>query len=113
MHPRVKGLHGSASRSSVPLIMTMQQLLEEYDLDLDDVRWYLALSEAERLIAYKDRPLDLAREIWAGRLEAELYNMEERYLADRDERLANKLTSEHRIREELGEVRVAKRRRQR
>ena len=113
MHASVKGLHGATRRSSVPLNMTMQQLLEEYDLNLDDVRWYLALSQADRLISYKERPRDLALEIWAGRLEAQLYNMEERFLADRDERLANKLTSEHRIREELGEIRIAKRRRQR
>jgi hypothetical protein len=90
----------------------MQQLLDEYDLTLDDVRWYIALTQAHRLLRYKDQPRELAREIWAGRLEADLYNMEERFIADRDERLANKVTSEHRVREELTEIRAAKRKRQ-
>lgn len=92
--------------------MTVQQLLEEYDLSLDDVRWFLSRQEAERLLSYRKEPENLAREIWAGRLEAGLYNMEERHVAELAERLEGNLTSEQRVREHLGEIRAAKRARE-
>jgi hypothetical protein len=93
--------------------MDVSTLLDEYDLSLDDVRWYLSVQEAERYLRYKEYPEQLAQEIWSGRLEAALYNMEERFVADVNERLARGLTSEHRIREQLGEIRAARRRRPR
>ena len=52
-------------------------MLEEYNLELDDVRWYCAALLAERLLSYKDNKKDLIRFIWSGELEGELYNMEE------------------------------------
>lgn len=93
--------------------MNVTHLLEEYDLTLDDVRWYLSVQEAERLISYKETPLDLARELWSGTLEAALYNMEERYLEELAERLGQGITSEQRVRELFGEIRATKRRRPR
>ncbi len=91
--------------------MNVSTLLEEYDLTLDDVRWYLSVQEAERYLRFKDEPAALATEIWSGRIEAALYNMEERFIADLNDRLARNLTSEHRVREQFGEIRAARRKR--
>ncbi len=98
---------------SVPATMNVNHLLEEYDLTLDDVRWYLSVQEAERLLSFKEHPHELAREIWSGQLEAAIYNMEERYLEELTERLSQGITSEQRVRELFGEIRAAKRRRPR
>ena len=60
--------------------MNIQSLLQEYALEIDDVRWYLASLQALRLLGYRDDPFALTRDIWSGSLEDELYEMEEGFL---------------------------------
>lgn len=62
--------------------MTVDQLLKEYDLSLDDVRWYLAARVARQVLGYRGREFELTRYIWSGRLEDELYHMAERFLEE-------------------------------
>lgn len=57
-------------------------MLKEYDLSLDDVRWYLAARMTRQLLGYCDNEFELIRYIWSGRLEDELYHMAERFLED-------------------------------
>ncbi|MFO7781732.1 MAG: hypothetical protein R6W94_08905 [Spirochaetia bacterium] len=74
--------------------MRIQDLLDEHEIAIDDVRWYLAREQADRLLAYKDHPDELAHLLWSGELEADLYEMEERFLADMQEKLDHGQTDE-------------------
>mgnify|MGYP006295966295 CR=1 FL=1 len=92
--------------------MTIHELLDEHGLSIDDVRWYLAREQADRLLAYKDHPKELAHLIWSGQLESELYEMEERFVADLEEQLQRGQTDEAAVHQAVREIaRAAERRR--
>ena len=91
--------------------MKIGELLEELDLTIDDVRWYLAVRETERLLALKDSPLEITRLLWSGALERELYDMEERFLAEQGEALARGRRDQTVVRQLLAEVARARARR--
>lgn len=91
--------------------MNSKQLLEEFDLELDDVRWYLSIQQAEDILSHYQQPLSLIRKIWDKQLEADLYDMEERFLADIDRALTQGTVDEIKIRQRFKEIRAAKRRR--
>jgi uncharacterized protein (UPF0548 family) len=84
--------------------MKIAELLEELDLSLDDIRWFLAVRQTERLLALKDTPLEVTRLLWSGALESELYDMEERFLAEQNEALRRGRKDETAVRELLAEV---------
>lgn len=84
--------------------MDLKEILREYDLTLDDVRWYLAALLAQRLTEYKEKIPELTKYIWSGELEDELYNMEEEYIAHLQSKLNSAHYDEHRIREILREI---------
>jgi hypothetical protein len=84
--------------------MDVKKILKEYGLELDDVRWYLARQTAIRLLGYKETPQDLCRLVWSGKLEADLYRMEDRYLDELQEKLDSRQTDESEIRKLLAEV---------
>jgi len=93
--------------------MTLLSLLDEYNLTLDDVRWYLAKLLADSLMTNQDDPEEIIRRIWSGSLEAELYDMEESYLARLQEEYDRGITDEQAIREQLDQARLLKLRRRR
>ncbi len=84
--------------------MKITELLEELDLSLDDIRWFLAVRQTERLLSLKDTPLEITRLLWSGALESELYDMEERFLAEQGEALARGRRDETVVRQLLAEV---------
>jgi hypothetical protein len=84
--------------------MKIAELLEELDLSLDDVRWFLAVRETERLLSLKDAPLEITRLLWSGALERDLYDMEERFLAEQAEALARGRRDQTAVRQLLAEV---------
>lgn len=88
--------------------MNIKSIFAEYDLELDDVRWYLAKMQAFRLLEYRDHPDELCRLIWSGKLEADLYNMEERYSSELQEKLDARQADESEIRKIMGEIEAAK-----
>jgi hypothetical protein len=88
--------------------LNINTFLTEYNLELDDVRWFLAKAEAARLLEYRDRRNELCKLVWSGRLEADLYNMEERYLAELQDRLDARQTDESEIRKIMGEIDAAR-----
>ena len=88
-------------------IVKISELMQEYDLEIDDVRWYLSKMEAERLLEYRDKRVELCRLIWSGRLEADLYNMEERYLAELQDKLDARQADESEIRKIMAEIESA------
>ena len=91
--------------------MRVSDLLAEHGLEMDDVRWYLATVLAGRLLEHRNRREELVRLIWSGKLEAELYNAEERFLAELDRKADAGMLDEHALREVVGEVISEKRRR--
>ncbi len=91
--------------------MSLDALLEEHDLVLDDIRWYLASRITESLLTHSENPEEITRRIWSGSLEAELYNMEERFLADLEDQLERGLLDEQAAREHFSTARMLKMRR--
>jgi len=91
----------------------MRNLLKEYDLEIDDLRWYLSKQMAERLLTYREDPLLLTELIWRGTLGDELYDMEERYLRESQEQLDRGVLDETRVREQLNQALRARRLRNR
>ena len=78
----------SCSRPGVQLrSVKIRELLQEYDLVIDDIRWYLASAQAEYLLSFREKKRELIRLIWSGSLEGELYDMEERFLEQLQSRL--------------------------
>jgi hypothetical protein len=92
--------------------MKVSEVLAEHGLEIDDIRWYLAAHLAGSLLEYQSRPVELTRLIWSGKLEAELYNAEERYLDELQRKVDAGMVDEHALREIVREVSSAKRRRQ-
>jgi len=87
--------------------MKVKKLLDEYGLEIDDVRWYLSTVQAGRLLEYgklRDGTAQLARHIWCGGLEDELYDMEEQFLVQLQSDWERGLNDEARVREVLQEM---------
>ena len=83
--------------------MTIHELLDEYNLATDDVRWSLSLRMTESIISIleNDGPENLARKLWSGEIADELYDMEERWMRDRNDRLGRHILDEGHLRDEL------------
>ena len=86
------------------MFVKIGELMQEHDLQIDDVRWYLASAQAERLLTYRDKKRELIRLIWSGSLEGELYDMEERFLGELQERLDRGTRDEIQVRAVLKDV---------
>ena len=93
--------------------MTVPQLREEFDLSLDDIRWYLCDGITQSLLVERDEPLHITERIWSGRLEAELYDLEERFLQRLQDELDRNLIDERSVREHFEQARMLKMRRHR
>ena len=83
--------------------MTLNELLDEYNLSDDDVRWSLSRMTAERLRYLLDHEgaEALTDFIWSGGLGDELYDMEERWARNRRDRLERGILDEGHLRDEL------------
>jgi hypothetical protein len=86
----------------------VRELMRELDLEIDDIRWYLAAQQAERLLQYRGKTAELSRLIWSGALEQELYNMEERFVEQLQRDLDQGLRDEVGLREILGKAAAAR-----
>ncbi len=91
--------------------MSLERLREEYDLTLDDLRWYLSSSIADSLLSQREQPEQIVRRIWSGTLEDELYDMEERFLRSLQDELDRGLIDEGSVREHFERARMLKMRR--
>ena len=88
--------------------MTLKSLLNEYNLTLDDVRWYLSRQLTDSILTNRDDPEAIAHRIWSGALEAELYNMEETYINRLQDESDRGIRDEQAIRDELEQARILK-----
>jgi len=86
--------------------MTIHELLDEYNLATDDIRWSLSLKASESIIHTLETggPEDLTREIWSGETGDRLYDMEERWIRDRGDRLNRAILDEGHLRDELSQM---------
>lgn len=93
--------------------MTVRELRDEFDLSVDDIRWYLCNRITQSVLLDRDEPELIAERIWSGKLEAELYNLEERFLEQLQDELERNLTDERTVREHFERARMLKMRRRR
>lgn len=92
---------------------TVNDLIEEYDFQIDDIRWYLCSEMTKRVLAYREHPEGLTRLFWLGSIEKDLYDMEERFLRSLQEDLDRGMTDEANVRQIFQEVRRLKKGRRR
>jgi hypothetical protein len=88
--------------------MSVLSLQEEFDLSLDDIRWYLSVRITESLLSQRETPQAITRRIWSGSLEGELYDMEERFLRELQEQLDRNLIDDQHVREHFERARIQK-----
>jgi len=79
-------------------------LMKEYNLEIDDIRWFISYQKTISILSDKETPDLIIKKIWSGKLEAELYNMEDKYLEDMNLRLERGLVDEAWIREQFAEI---------
>lgn len=91
--------------------MNVKKLLDEYSLEIDDVRWYLSLVLTEKLSEMHHNPDEITNLIWSGELGDELYNMEEKYLKTLQDHVDEKTLDESHLRETLSKMDLARRKR--
>jgi hypothetical protein len=86
--------------------MTIHELLDEYNLTTDDVRWSLCarIAESIRLSLEIDGPEQLVHRLWSGELGDLLYDMEERWIRDSADRLSRRVLDEGHLRDELKQM---------
>lgn len=92
-------------------MVNVHALLDEYDLEIDDVRWFLCSRFVESFFSYKENKKELIRYIWSGKLETELYNMEEKFLSALQEEVDKDIEDEAHIRSIFNEIEATKTRR--
>lgn len=86
--------------------MSVTRIQDEYDLSLDDIRWYLSTMIAESLLSQRESPEAITRRIWSGALESQLYDMEERFVRDLQDELDRGLIDEQKVREHFERARA-------
>ena len=85
--------------------------MKEYNLEIDDIRWYLSIIEAEKLLDFPQDRKELIRYIWSGELADNLYNMEENYLNALQDQMDRNITDESNIRDFFKEAEILSRKR--
>lgn len=87
--------------------MTVTELMKEYNLEIDDIRWYMSILEAEKLLNFPQDRKELIRYIWSGELETSLYNMEENYINTLQDQMDRNITDESDLRDIFKEAEMA------
>jgi hypothetical protein len=82
----------------------LNDLLKEYSLDIADIRWLVSNRMAVSILSKSDSSEEITKMIWSGKLESELYNMEEKFLDDIMSQFERGLIDEAWIREQFAEA---------
>lgn len=90
---------------------SLEKLLKEYDIEIDDIRWYLSVQIAEEILSFQNEPRILIENIWSGRLGDKIYQMEEYFLEKIQDELVRGIIDEAKVREKLMLIKKAKRNR--
>lgn len=91
--------------------MKIYELMKEYKIEMDDVRWFLSLQKARDLATKALDPVDLVVYVHSKELEADLYDMEQRYLDEVQSQWDLKRFDEADVREVLYRINREKNRR--
>jgi len=86
----------------------IKELMKEYNLSIDDIRWYLSSIMMEKILSFKSAPEELTKYIWSGQLDTDLYNMEETYLNEIENSFESNRLDESSIREQFAEASARK-----
>jgi len=89
----------------------IKSLIEEYDLEIDDIRWYLSHYLCGKIQSLLFDEKEVIRYIWSGEMESFLYNMEERFIQDLQEQYDHKKMDESHLRGVFQEILVLKKQR--
>lgn len=89
----------------------IKELMIEYNLEIDDIRWYLSVQFSRKLLEYKEDIPGLAQFIWSKKMETELYDMEETFIKTLEQDFIQKLIDESRVREIFSEIVLEKQKR--
>lgn len=81
--------------------MIVKEIMKESNISIDDVRWYLCLEVAKKLLALQNNPIELVSYIHSKNLEIELYEIEQRYIDQLEKEYEQKIIDEATIREIL------------
>lgn len=82
----------------------IKDLMKEYSLEIDDIRWFVSYQQTISILSHNENPIEITKKIWSGKLEAELYNLEEKYLEDISSQLERNLVDEIWVREQFAEA---------
>ena len=93
--------------------MNIQDIIEEYSLEIDDIRWYLSELLCEKFLSHKEQPQELTHYIWSGELGSNLHDMEEKFIADLQDQYNRGLSDEAMIREIVREIDTSRKKRYR
>ena len=93
--------------------MTLMKTFEAEGIEIDDIRWYLAIQEAARLLTYTNEADSLAKIIHSGKLEADWYRMEERFVEDLEAKLEQRRMDKSEIHKLICEIENARSKRER
>jgi len=91
--------------------LSLVELLKEYDLEVDDIRWYKSFLTAQELLSYVEEHDELVQLIWSGKLSDRLHNMEEAYIEELQDHLNRDIIDEAGIREILADAYALKNKR--
>lgn len=91
--------------------MDINDLLNEYEITTNDLRWYLSKKLAFSLLEYRNNLMGLTKYIESGELDVELYYMEEKYLEETQDLMNRGKIDEVNIREVLNEIVILKKNR--
>ncbi len=86
----------------------VEELMAEYNIDLDDIRWYLSSRITNKILSMDNLPDDLTKYIWSGELDSETFNMEENFISELEDLLERKLVDESVVREHFAEASALK-----
>ena len=82
----------------------LNDLLKEYNLDIADIRWLVSYRMTVSILSNSDSSEEITKMIWSGKLESELYNMEEKFLEDIISQFERGLIDEAWIREQFAQA---------
>ena len=85
--------------------------MKEYDLEIDDIRWYKSWLTSQELLSYIENQGELVQLIWSGNLASQLYNMEEEYMEELQDQVERGIIDETGIREILADAYALKNKR--
>ncbi|MGL1891940.1 MAG: hypothetical protein OCD02_09955 [Spirochaetaceae bacterium] len=88
--------------------MNIKQLMEEYSIESNDVRWYLCNNLAFSLLDYQNDQDGLTKHLESGQLEVDMYNLEDKYIDDLQDLTDRNKIDDVNIRETFNKIAILK-----